>query len=118
MNLPSGCKNEIYNIATLYNYLNHQHFTLVLTGIFKWFKGGSRTGAPGARPRFEMGGGGVFVNLNGETRIYSELSQNTMFYSILLLQNIRYVCEGVSKQTPDLRILPRPPVLKFLDPQL
>ena len=71
-----------------------------------------------APPVWNWGGGAVFVNLNGETRIYSDLSQNTMSYSILLLQNIRYVCEGVSKQTPDLGILTRPPVLKFLDPQL
>ena len=32
------------------------------------------------------------------------------------------MCEGASKQTPDLKILPRrdraPPVLKFLDPLL
>ena len=28
------------------------------------------------------------------------------------------MCEGVSKQTPDLRIQPHPPVLKFLDPPL
>ena len=28
------------------------------------------------------------------------------------------MCERASKQTPDLKILPRPPVLKFLDPPL
>ena len=36
MNLPSGCKYKNYNMATMYNYLNHQHFTHVLTGISKW----------------------------------------------------------------------------------
>ena len=39
-------------------------------------KGGSRTGAPGARPpRFEKNYGFVFVNFNCITRIYFDFSQ-------------------------------------------
>ena len=62
------------------------------------------------------------MNLNGETSIYFDFSQNTMFTICILFTTLttktKGMREGVSKQTPDLTILPRPPVLKFLDPPL
>ena len=55
------------------------------------------------------------------THILRFLSTNNVYnmYFIHYSYDKKYgICQGASKQTPDLRISQRPPVLKFLDPQL
>ena len=85
------------------------------------FKGGSRTGAPGARPRFEKFYGFIFLNFDCITPyvliLVSIQCLHYEFYSPLLLQKHR-VCVKTHKKTPDLRILqrwdrPPPPVFEI-----
>ena len=84
-------------------------------------KGVSRTGASPPPPLFEKQMF-VFVNFDCITRIYVDFIQHIMFtlsFLFTILTTKTYgMFEGASKQTPDLRILPRHLVLKFLDPPL
>ena len=55
---------------------------------FTCSKGGSRTGPPGARPRFEKFGGFVLANFDCITRIYFDVSQYTMFTMCILFTTL------------------------------
>ena len=83
-------------------------------------QGGSRTGARGVPPVFQKKF--VFINVDFITLIRFDFSQHAIFSICILFTTLttkKYgMCEGVSKQTPDPIILPRPPVLKFFYPPL
>ena len=91
-------------------------------GLQSCRKGGSRTGAPGARPpvlkKFRV----CFCKFWLYYMHILDFSQETKFTLFILFTTLatnRYgMCEGASKHPPDLKILPRPPPLKFLDPPL
>ena len=111
---------------------NNIHWSLIFTSVYysalytAIYKGGSRIGAPGARPPFENIFGVVFVNLDCITRIYFNCINHGMCSMCILFFTLttkaKGMCWGASKQSPDSKkstaLGLHPPVLKFLAPPL
>ena len=61
-------------------------------------------------PRFEKKNGGCFLNVDYIIRTYFEISQHTMLTKSILFTTLTTKtndkCEGASKQSADLRIIP------------
>ena len=124
---------QIYEENSLWHYI---------LNILINAKGGSRTGAPGARPPFTnffalvfvnfegIFGGLVFVNFDGITRIYFHCRQQHAVFTISILSSApttktQNMCERASNsQNPfsdpknSTASGPRPTALIFLDPPL
>ena len=81
------------------------------------FKGGSRTGAPGARPRFEKFYGFIFLNFDCITPyvliLVSIQCLHYEFYSPLLLQKHRVCVKTHKKNSTALGPPPPPPVFEI-----
>ena len=120
------CKQDLYIILILYllSKPNASSCSIIwipeAESIILWFKRvffsnsfmcikfGSRTAPP---PFLKKNYGFVFVNFDCITRRYFDFSSLTMFTLCILFTtfatNTWGMCEGASKQTPELKFLPR-----------
>ena len=122
--------NIIFNI--MYTLLSTGYLLIMTFNLLidpQHPKGGSSTGAPGARPLFEIYIEGLFVTFDCITRIHfnchtiqtSHIVYN-MYFDIYSHYKTQGMCEGGIKTNLRPKEFYRagtaPPILKFLDPPL